>query len=133
VAPYLSRVIADIRHAIAYLAGMPDDPRLARAADLLRLQTAKIKELEAEIDRLNGVIETSHDALTHLQKVYSDPNAHISAVIKAAGLAIGFERAKPPSVNASIDGAALFNLLEARRLAKRKPAVIDLTPTDPAA
>src|SRR5262249_49652214 len=106
--------------------------RLARAADLIRLQTAKIKELEAEIDRLNGVIETSHDALTHLQKVYSDPNAATSAIIKAAGLAIGFERAKPPSVNASIDGATLFNLLEAKRLAKRKPAVIDVTPTDAA-
>jgi hypothetical protein len=114
---------------------MSDDQnhKLAHAAQLLRLQTAKIKELEAEIDRLNGVIETSHDALVHLQKVYSDPNAHTSDIIKAAGLAIGFERAKPPSVNASIDGATLFNLLEAKRLAKRKPAVIDVTPTDPAA
>ena len=109
------------------------DHKLARAADLLSRQTAKIKELEAEIDRLNGVIETSHDALAHLQKVYSDPNAHVSAVIKAAGAAIGFERAKPPSVNASIDGAALFDLLEAKRLTKRKPAVIDVTPSDPAA
>jgi hypothetical protein len=114
---------------------MPDDPdpRLVRAADLLRRQTAKIKELEAEIDRLNGVIETSHDALTHLQKVYSDPHAPTSAIIKAAGLAIGFERAKPPSVNANINGAALFDLLEARNLAKRKPKVIDVTPSDPAA
>jgi hypothetical protein len=107
--------------------------KLARAVELLCLQTAKIKELEAEIDRLNGVIETSHDALAHLQKVYSDPHAPTSAIIKAAGLAIGFERAKPPSVNASIDGAALFDLLEARNRAKRKPAVIDVTPTDPAA
>jgi hypothetical protein len=110
------------------------DHKLARAADLLRRQTAKIKELEAEIDRLNGVIETSHDALVHLQKVYSDPNAHESAIIKAAGLAIPFERAKPPSVNASINvGATLFNLLEVKRAAKRKSAVIDVTPSDPAA
>jgi len=109
------------------------DHKLARAADLLRRQTAKIKELEAEIDRLNGVIETSHDALAHLQKVYSDPNAPVSDVIRAAGLAVGYERGKPPSVNASIDGTTLFSLLETKRLAKHKPAVIDLTPTTPAA
>jgi hypothetical protein len=89
--------------------------------------------LEAEITRLNAVIETSHDALMHLQKVYSDPNAPVSDVIRAAGLAVGYERGKPPSVNASIDGTTLFSLLETKRLAKHKPAVIDLTPTTPAA
>jgi len=108
------------------------DRKLARAADLLRRQTARIKELEAEIERLNGVIETSHDALAHLQRVYSDPNAPISAIIKAAGIAIAFERPKPPSINANFDGATLFNLLEAKRLAKRRPAVIDVKP-EPAA
>ena len=62
------------------------DHKLARAADLLRRQTAKIKELEAEIDRLNGVIETSHDALAHLQKVYSDPNAQ--SIINNSGFQV---------------------------------------------
>jgi hypothetical protein len=111
------------------------DQQLARATELLRAQTAKIKTLEQEVARLNAVIETSHDALMHLQNVYSDPNAHISDIVRAAAVAINFERSRPPSVNASIDGSTLFNLLEAKRLAKRKPAgaVIDLTPTTPAA
>jgi hypothetical protein len=120
---------------IDYRAGMPDDrdQQLSRALELLQAQTAKIRTLEAEIDRLNLVISNSHDALAHLQKIYSDPNAPIADIIRAAGMALSFERAKPPSVNASIDGSTLFNLLESKRLAKRKTAVIDITPANGAA
>jgi hypothetical protein len=111
----------------------PRDQQLARAAALLRQQTARIAELEAEVERLNAVIDNCPDALTHLQKVYTDPRASTSTIIRAAGAALPFERAKPPSVSAHFDGATLFNVLEAKRLAKRKPAVIDVTPSDPAA
>ena len=62
----------------------------------------------ADVARLNGVLETSHDALAHLQKIYSDPNAPISAVLKAAGLAVGFERARPPQLSANIKVERIF-------------------------
>jgi len=52
---------------------MTDQEKLAQAADLLRLQSAKIRELRAEVARLNRVIENSCDALTILQRIYSDP------------------------------------------------------------
>src|SRR5262249_18067995 len=52
---------------------MIDEAKLQRAAELLKLQTAKIRDLEAEIDRLNRVIEGSCDALKHLQSIYTDP------------------------------------------------------------
>jgi hypothetical protein len=110
---------------------MTDEAKLQRAADLLRQQSAKIRELEAEIDRLNTVIEGSCDALAHLQKIYSDPRNPPSVVTKAAGLAVGFERAKPPTISAHVDAFSLFDRLEKRRMERQRP-VIDLKP-DPAA
>ena len=112
---------------------MTDEQKLQRAAELLKLQTAKIRHLEAEIDRLNRVIEGSCDALKHLQSIYTDPRNPPSVTMKAASAAVGFERAKPPSVSTNVT-ASLFDLLERKRLERlqARPAVIDLKP-DPAA
>jgi hypothetical protein len=112
------------------MASMTDQEKLTRAADLLRLQSAKIRELRAEVARLNRVIENSCDALTILQRIYSDPRNPPSVALKAAGVAVGFERSKRPSVTVNA-GASLYDMLEARnRLEQEK--VIDAKP-DPAA
>jgi hypothetical protein len=113
---------------------MTDEQKLARAADLLRQQTAKIRELEAEITRLRAIIEGSCDALMHLQQIYTDPKLPVGVTMKAAGAAVAYERSKPPAVTVNA-GASLFDMLEKRRLERLQPkALIDVSPKpDPAA
>jgi hypothetical protein len=113
--------------------GLTDEQKLARATDLLQQQSAKIRELEAEIDRLHRVIEGSCDGLMHLQRLYSDPRLPASITMKAASAAVGYERAKPPSVTVNA-GFSLYDLLEKKRLERQQArmAVIDAKP-DPAA
>jgi hypothetical protein len=95
------------------------DQQLSRAATIVRQQITRIAELEAEVDRLMAVIANIPDALTRLQRLYTDPKSSPSLVAKAAGLAIGFERPKIDA-NVSLDANILFDRLEARRLEKRK-------------
>jgi hypothetical protein len=114
--------------------GMTNEQRLARAAELLTLQTAKIRELEAEIDRLHNVIAGSCDALMHLQRIYTDPKLPTSVTLKAAGAAVPYERAKPASVSINA-GVSLYDVLERKRLEAlqaKQTKVIDAKP-DPAA
>jgi len=108
---------------------MTDEQRLIRAAEVMRQQTARIKELEAEVERLTHVIEGSCDALMVLQEIYSDPRNPPSVAMKAASCALAFERAKPPSTSVSAS-FSLFDLLEERR---QRTKVIEAKPADPAA
>ena len=109
---------------------MTDEEKLARASDLLRLQSAKIRELKAEVTRLNAVIEGSCDALMHLQRLHSDPRNPRSITMKAAS-AVAYERSKPPSVTVNA-GASLYDMLEERKRLEQAKRVIDAKP-DPAA
>jgi hypothetical protein len=95
------------------------DQQLSRAATIVRQQITRIAELEAEVDRLMAVIANIPDALTHLQRLYTDPKSPPSLVAKAAGLAMGFERPKIKA-NVRLHANILFHRLEARRLEKRK-------------
>jgi hypothetical protein len=106
---------------------MTDEQKLARAAELLQQQTAKIQELEAEIDRLHRVIEGSCDGLMHLQRIYTDPRLPTSITTKAASVAVAYERSKPASVTVNA-GISLYDALERARLEKAKAAVIDAKP-----
>ena len=111
---------------------MTDGQKLARAAELLQQQTAKIQELEAEIDRLHRVIEGSCDGLMHLQRIYTDPRLPVGVTTKAASVAVAYERAKPASVSINA-GFSLYDALERARVEKAKPPVIDVKPDPPAA
>ena len=108
-----------------------------RQSDCIQQQSGSITALKREIEALKAEIgrlnERDVDALEVLQKVYSDPNAPLSAVVKAAGAAVGYERSKPPSVAISA-GVSLYDVLERKRLERlqAKPAVIDAKP-NPAA
>jgi hypothetical protein len=69
---------------------------------LLKLQYAEIDRLRAlvgrkdlELDALVGWIMGEGDALSALQAIYADPRQSPANVIKASGLALPFERAKP--------------------------------------
>jgi len=113
-------------HKMDYPARMTNEQKLVRAANLLRQQTAQIKELEAEIDRLHSIIEGSCDALMHLQRIYTDPKLPTSVTLKAAGAADAYERSKPPA-NVT---TSFYDLLEKKRLQRQK--IIEAKP-DPAA
>ena len=52
---------------------------------------------------LSDLAKWDQDALTTLQKVYSDPKAHQSDWLKAASAAIAYERGKPASVVVQVD------------------------------
>jgi hypothetical protein len=105
---------------------------IRRQTEALRSQADQIVQLESEITRLNGVVSGSCDALQVLQKVYSDASAPLSAVLKAAGIAVAFERTRPPSVTVNA-GFSLYDLLEKKRLERMQAkTVIDAKP-DPSA
>jgi hypothetical protein len=73
-------------------------------AQVVRLQMAEIDRLRAENQRLVGwIMGEEPDALTALQRVYSDPQTTVPNVIKSAAAAIGWERQKPASVSVVID------------------------------
>jgi hypothetical protein len=116
------------KNKINYLDGMTDRQKLAQAADVLRLQSAKIRELKAEVARLNAVIEGSCDALMHLQRLYGDPRNPPSITMKAACAAVAYGRSKPSPVA----GASLYDMLEERKRLEQRKRVIDAKP-DPAA
>ena len=99
---------------------MTDGQKLARAAELLQQQTAKIQELEAEIDRLHRVIEGSCDGLMHLQRIYTDPKLPVGVTTKAASVAVAYERAKPPSVAIKMPASACMTRLNGSALKRRR-------------
>jgi hypothetical protein len=101
-----------------------------RQTAALKLQMDRIAELEAEFARLNEVISGDCDALQTLQRIYTDPANPVSVIMKAAGEAVAYERAKPPSVAINA-GVSLYDVLEKKRLERFQPAVIDAKP-DPA-
>jgi hypothetical protein len=102
-----------------------------RQTAALKLQMDRIAELEAEVARLNGVISGDCDALLTLQRIYTDPTNPLSVIMKAAGEAVGYERAKPPSVAISAE-VSLYDALEKKRLERLQAKVIDAKP-DPVA
>src|SRR6516165_10614278 len=70
---------------------------------LARLQYREIEKLRAQLAALQAenrrlqdwIMGDEPDALTALQRVYSDPQTDQAGVIKAAASALPFERAKP--------------------------------------
>jgi hypothetical protein len=60
---------------------------------------AEIAALQAENRRLQDwIMGDEPDALTTLQRVYSDPQTDVPNVIKSASAALGYERSKPAAV-----------------------------------
>ena len=90
-----------------------------RQTAALKSQMDRIAELEAELARLNGVISGDCDALQTLQRIYTDPANPVSVIMKAAGEAVAYERAKPPSVAINA-GVSLYDVLERKRLERSK-------------
>jgi hypothetical protein len=110
------------------------DDLVARQTACIRQQTNiiavlknEIATLHAEVDRLNGLLGGSADAVATLQQLYSSPDSPPSVRLRAAGLAAPFERAKAPHVShLYVDAFA-----ERLRLA-RLGQVVDVTPDDEA-
>jgi hypothetical protein len=90
-------------------------------ADCVRRQMAEIDRQRAviarqqmEIDHLVAWAENDFDALMCLQAIYRNPNTPEGNRLKALGLAVGYERAKPPSAEAKAT-FKLFDFLEERQ------------------
>jgi hypothetical protein len=94
------------------------DPHIRQLLDLIKQQNTGIEKLLAERDRMRQEIDTliswiqeDRDALLTLQSIYNNPTVDEASRIKAAGLCLPFERARPPS--ATIVGTfSLYNALE---------------------
>jgi hypothetical protein len=81
---------------------------------------ALVKQREAELDVVVGWIAGEGDALTRLQAIYADPRSRVGDVIKASGLALPFERAKPASVAVVVDFKARVHDARQRTVELRK-------------
>jgi hypothetical protein len=83
----------------------------AKYQQVARLQYTEIERLHAELGQLrtenrrllDWIMGKEPDALTALQRVYSDPKTNENNRIKAAASALPFERSKPASVSVVID------------------------------
>jgi hypothetical protein len=115
-------------------------------AQVARLQHAELERLHAELDQLRTenqrliawIMGDGPDALTELQRVYSDPRTNENNKLKAAGLALPFERAKPVSTSVVVDWAEYTRSIRLKALEKDKARwalegtkVLDATPVGP--
>jgi hypothetical protein len=103
-----------------------DSHNVGHLLDLVKQQNEGLKrviaerdQLRAELDAFVAWVNSDLDALTYLQRTYSDPSASRADRLKSSGIAINFERARPPS--ASIVGT--FSLYEA--LERPQPMTIE--------
>jgi hypothetical protein len=86
----LASLVRDQMREIDRLRGM------ALQAERARAENARLKD---EIDALVGWIGGDGDALSALQAIYANPRTPEAHKIKAAGLALSYERPKPPTMN----------------------------------
>jgi len=119
------------------------DPKeqLARAVEIVRQQTVRISELEAEVSGHKAHIADLEKALVKefgahglLICQYSDPKLSDVARRQAAAAAIAYEKAKltaPLEHNHSFLFARLENARLAKRQAKALPPVIDAEVIEP--
>src|SRR5215468_9204838 len=101
------------------------DPKIL--LDMIDQQNKALEKLLAERDELRALLESNgqkQDALTCLQRAYNNPQSSETNRIKAAGLAVPFERPKL-SVTATTS-VPLYDLLEERR---RRSKVIEHQPS----
>jgi hypothetical protein len=103
------------------------DAALHETLDENEALKADIAALQAENQRLQDwIMGDEPDALTALQRVYSDPQTDQAGVIKSASAALPFERPKPASqVNATFK---LFDFMEAMRLKEQQAKTIEHQP-----
>jgi hypothetical protein len=84
---------------------------MADLKQIVQLQMAEIDQLRAENQRLVAwIMGDAPDALTTLQKVYSDPKTSVPDVIRSCNAALPFEKAKPAQTVNNIH--TLFDTLE---------------------
>jgi hypothetical protein len=104
---------------------------LARATEELIAENealrAQLKHRDELIESLTKTID-ERGTLGVLQMMAHDMRLPANIRVKAAEIAISYERAKPPIAVAAHIDFSLFNLLEEKRLARQKPATIDVTP-----
>jgi hypothetical protein len=80
---------------------------IAQLEHVVREQMSEIDRQRGQLDQLrtenrrllDWIVGDGPDALTALQRVYSDPNTPVPDVIKSAIGALPFERSKPPAMN----------------------------------
>ena len=95
---------------------------------LIKKLIAERDQLRAEISNLVGWITSDCDALTVLQRIYSDDGASEANRIKAAAAAIGFERSKL-TVNVRVGPSLLGERLDGARAMKTiEPLTIEHQP-----
>jgi hypothetical protein len=89
---------------------------------IIQQQIGRIRELEAEVARLNAIIEGNCDALGYLQKLYTDTSLPLSVGLRAATAALNFERARPPSLSLNAHAGLAEALALARAQFYEQPA-----------
>jgi hypothetical protein len=97
---------------------------LRRQSAVIKEQLAEIEGLRAEVDRLARVISGSADALRVLQEIYTNRGNPVATIMRAAESAVAYERSKPAAITVNA-GISLYDVLERKRLERQQAKVID--------
>jgi hypothetical protein len=89
------------------------DEKVRQLLDVIKRQNAGLTQLMAERDRLRAELDafvawagSDLDALTYLQRTYSNPHESVTNRTKTALGALPFERSRPASVTILADWTA---------------------------
>jgi hypothetical protein len=96
--------------------------------EVARLQHAEIERLHVELNQVRAenrrlqdwIMGDEPDALTALQRVYSDPAMKVTEIVKSAAAALPFERAKPAAVSVVVNFNERLRTIRLAQLAKDK-------------
>jgi hypothetical protein len=99
---------------------------------ILETELSTLRPQLAEFEKLLEALSDARGTLSVLQRIAHDERVPLAIRVKAAGLAVGYERPKI-SVTAHANGLDLFEVLERRRMGKRQTKLIEQQPDPPSA
>jgi hypothetical protein len=128
--PYSERDVQELVTATNNVLAENDD--LKSKIAILETELSTLRPQLAEFEKLLEALSDERGTLLVLQRIAHDEQVPLAIRVKAAGLAVGYERPRV-SVTAHTNGVDLFAVLETRRMEKRLPKVIEHQPDSPSA
>jgi hypothetical protein len=111
---------------------LAENDELKSKVTILETELSTLRPQLAEFEKLLEALSDERGTLLVLQRIAHDERVPLAIRVKAAGLAVGYERPKV-SVTTHANGVDLFAVLESRRLGKRSIKLIDQQPNPPSA
>jgi len=127
---YSERDIEELVTATHNVLAENDD--LKSKVAILETELSTLRPQLAEFEKLLEALSDERGTLLVLQRIAHDERVPLAIRVKAAGLAVGYERPKV-SVTAHANGLDLYAVLTAKRMEKRHLKLIEQQPNPPSA